>query len=148
MDARSKPTKNRPSAFPDVPEGVRERMARIRKANTKPELLVRSLVHRMGYRYRLHRRDLPGTPDLTFPSLRKVIFVHGCFWHRHDCKLSGRIPETRRDYWGHKLQRNVERDQESIEKLHRLGWDVLVVWECETKDIASLMQLVSNHLGK
>jgi DNA mismatch endonuclease Vsr len=83
MNSRSALPKGKPSAFPDVPQEIRKRMARIRKADTKPELIVRRLAHRMGYRFRLHRRDLPGTPDLTFPALRKVIFAHGCFWHRH-----------------------------------------------------------------
>lgn len=123
-------------------------MARIRKVNTKPEIVVRSLAHRMGYRFRLHRRDLPGTPDLTFPSLRKVIFVHGCFWHRHNCTISGKIPTTRENYWRPKLQRNVERDKESIERLREIGWESLVIWECETRDLTSLQQRISSYLCK
>lgn len=132
--------------FADVPQEVRKRMARIRKADTKPELVVRSLAHRMGYRFRLHRRDLPGTPDLTFPALRKVIFVHGCFWHRHDCKLGGKLPATRMDYWHPKLERNVARDEEVRKALKTIGWDALVVWECETKDIEILKKRIGDYL--
>ena len=122
-------------------------MARIRKVDTKPELVVRSLAHRMGYRFRLYRRDLPGTPDLTFPALRKVIFVHGCFWHQHGCKLSGKLPTTRAGYWHHKLERNVMRDEEATQALKMSGWDVLVIWECETKDLEALRERIGNYLS-
>lgn len=110
-----------------------ERMSRVRGKDTKPELAVRRLVHRMGYRYRLHRRDLPGTPDLVLPSRRKAIFVHGCFWHRHPdpkCKLA-RWPKSRLEFWEPKLEGNRRRDQENQAKLRELGWSVLVVWECQ-----------------
>jgi DNA mismatch endonuclease (patch repair protein) len=83
--------------FDDVPDEIRRRMSKVRKKDTKPEILVRSAAHRLGYRFRLHRTDLPGTPDLTFPGLRKAIFVHGCFWHRHDCRLAGKVPTKRQE---------------------------------------------------
>src|SRR5262249_10070301 len=95
--------------FPGTSLGVRRRMARIRKTDTQPELIVRKLASKFGYRYRLHRRDLPGTPDLVFPARRKVIFVHGCFWHQHKCPLGNKQPRTRREYWVPKLARNVAR---------------------------------------
>lgn len=120
-------------SFDDVPDVVRRRMARVRKKDSKPELVVRRLAHGLGYRFRLHRRDLPGTPDLIFPRLRKAIFVHGCFWHRHDCALAGKVPAKRQEYWLPKLRRNVERDAEAQQKLATLGWKVLTIWECETR---------------
>lgn len=123
------------------------RMRRIRKTDTKPEWVVRRLVHGMGYRYRLHRRDLPGTPDLVFPARRKVIFVHGCFWHQHDCKLGSKQPSANPDYWHPKLSRNVERDAESRRRLAALGWDVLVIWECETRAPSHLPSVISRFLG-
>lgn len=109
-----------------------ENMRRIRSRNTNPELLVRSLVHRLGFRFRLHRSDLPSKPDLVFSSLRKVIFVHGCFWHVHKGCIDGKIPKSRVEYWKAKLERNVERDRMSRKALRKLGWKSLVIWECET----------------
>lgn len=123
-----------------TPAARGERMSRVRGKDTKPELLVRRLIHRMGFRFRLHRRDLPGSPDLAFPSRRKVIFVHGCYWHRHpdpDCKLA-RLPKSRLDFWLPKLEGNRQRDLRNIDALDRLGWGVLVIWECELKNGASL----------
>ena len=110
-------------------------MNRIRAKDMKPEMIVRRLVYAMGYRYRLHRKDLPGKPDLVFGPRRKVIFVHGCFWHQHSdptCKIS-RIPKSKLDYWGPKLSRNTERDKQRQAELKIQGWRVLIVWECETK---------------
>lgn len=110
-------------------------MSRIRSKGMKPEMIVRQLVHGMGYRYRLHRNDLPGKPDLVFGPCRKVIFIHGCFWHQHpdpDCKIA-RLPKSRLDYWIPKLERNFERDCEHQNQLEREGWKVLTVWECETR---------------
>lgn len=115
-----------------------ERMACIRKVDTKPELLVRGLLHRLGFRYRLHRRDLPGTPDLVFPARRKIIFVHGCFWHRHDCNNGRKLPSGRHNYWVPKLSRNVERHARDSARLRELGWNVFVVWECELVDMGRL----------
>ena len=110
-------------------------MRAIRSKDMKPEMAVRKLLHRLGYRYRLHRHDLPGRPDLVFSSRRKVIFVHGCFWHQHrkkDCKLV-RKPKSNTDYWLPKLERNVKRDRKHRKSLKKEGWDVLVIWECEVK---------------
>lgn len=117
-----------------------KRMSLIRGKDTKPEMVVRRLVHSMGYRYRLHRRELPGSPDLVFSVRRKVIFVHGCFWHRHPnstCKLA-RLPKSRQEFWVPKLGSNASRDRRNEQALKADGWDVLVIWECETKDQASL----------
>ena len=124
-------------------------MAAIRSKDMKPELIVRRLVHAMGYRYRLHRKGLPGKPDLAFGPKRKVIFVHGCFWHQHDkadC-LDGRLPKSNTGYWGPKLQRNAERDQRNLAELSKLGWDALVIWECETKDSDALRRRLRKFLN-
>ena len=124
-------------------------MARIRSKSTKPEMIVRKLVHGLGYRYRLHRKDLPGKPDMVFPRRKKIILINGCFWHQHDdpkCKIA-RIPKSRKEYWIPKLQRNVERDRKQIEELQRLGWDVLVIWECQVKDTKSLVDTIMKFLG-
>ena len=116
------------------------RMALIRSANTKPEVAVRRLAHAMGYRFRLHRRDLPGRPDIVFPGRRKVILVHGCFWHAHaDCKVANQ-PKSRSEFWREKFARNKSRDAANLIELARMKWDVLVVWECETKNIDDLRQ--------
>jgi DNA mismatch endonuclease (patch repair protein) len=117
-------------------------MGRVRQKDTKPEMVVRSLTHQLGYRFRLHRRDLPGRPDLVFPKLRKVIFVHGCFWHRHGCSKAT-TPKSNSDYWQPKFAENVERDKRAIAELLRLGWEPMVVWECETRDIDALSQALS-----
>ena len=110
-------------------------MSAIRSKGMKPELLVRSLAHRLGYRFRLHRSDLPGKPDLVFASRRKVVFVNGCFWHQHDtakCR-SARIPKSNEEYWVPKLARTVARDKRNRRSLNALGWQHLTVWECETR---------------
>ena len=122
-------------------------MSRIRKTNTKPEMVVRRLVHGMGFRFRLHRRDLPGTPDLVFPRLRKVIFVHGCFWHQHSCRLGAKQPTANPDYWLPKLARNVERDHQARMTLVGAGWKVLVIWECQTKLPDGLLVLIKELLN-
>ena len=125
-------------------------MSHIRSKDMKPELLVRKLVHSMGYRYRLHQRQLPGQPDLVFGPKRKVIFVHGCFWHMHpdsNC-IDSRMPKSNREYWIPKLKRNVKRDSQHIEALIASGWQVLVIWECETKDMSLLKKIVFNFLEK
>lgn len=111
------------------------RMSLIRGKHTKPEMRVRKMLHAMGYRYRLHGRDLPGNPDIVFRSRRKVIFVHGCFWHRHsdpNCKLA-RLPKSRLEFWEPKLLGNRARDERAVEALKLAGWEVLVVWECESR---------------
>jgi DNA mismatch endonuclease (patch repair protein) len=116
----------------------------------KPEMAVRSLVHRLGYRFRLHRKDLPGKPDLVFAPRKKVIFVHGCFWHQHAASkcLDGRAPKSNTDYWLPKLRRNIERDTNACAELVRLGWKILVVWECETRDEAVLKQTLQTFLAE
>jgi DNA mismatch endonuclease (patch repair protein) len=121
--------------MPDVltPEQRRYNMSRIRNRNTRPEMIVRSLVHRMGYRYRLHRKDLPGKPDLVFPSRRKIIFVHGCFFHMHDCSYGRVVPKTNAEFWRVKRLSNVERDKRNVAALKSEGWEVFTVWECMTK---------------
>jgi DNA mismatch endonuclease (patch repair protein) len=124
-----------------------ENMRAIRGKDTQPEIAVRSLVHKLGYRFRLHRRDLPGKPDLVFPARRKVIFVHGCFWHSHACK-TGLIPNTNRSFWLPKLRRNKARDTKNIEALTRLGWDALVIWQCELKNTATVCTCVKRFLGR
>ena len=123
-------------------------MRAVKGADTTPELAVRSLAHSMGYRFRLHRKDLPGKPDLTFPRLRKVIFVNGCFWHGHDCARGARVPVRNRDYWTQKVARNMERDRSAQSALQRLGWKSLVVWECEIKDQNRLQRTLRRFLGK
>lgn len=122
-------------------------MRRIRKTDTKPELEVRRLTHDLGYRYRVHGGKLPGTPDLVFPARRKVIFVHGCFWHQHDCRLGRKKPSTNVGYWHPKLARNVERDRDSIERLREMGWKALVIWECEATGDAELAGRIAAFLG-
>ena len=113
-------------------------MARIGAKDTKPEMIVRSSAHALGYRFRLHRKDLPGRPDLVFPSRRKVVFVHGCFWHRHPgCRMAS-TPKTRAAYWQSKFDANERRDAAAIEALERSGWAVLVIWECETRNQSTL----------
>jgi DNA mismatch endonuclease (patch repair protein) len=116
------------------PEARSGNMRRIQSKGTSPELYVRRLLHSQGYRYRLHVRDLPGKPDLVFPKLKRVIFVHGCFWHLHSGCREGRIPGSRREYWEPKLLKNVERDAEHVAALRVLGWGAFVVWECELMD--------------
>ena len=110
-------------------------MSRIRGKDTKPELIVRSVVHQMGFRFRLHRRDLPGTPDLVLPRHNKVIFVHGCYWHMHRCRYGRVIPKTNTEFWQTKRTGNVERDRRNIRKLRRNGWSVLILWECWTRNV-------------
>lgn len=122
------------------------RMALVRSKNTKPEILVRQLVHSMGYRYRLHRRGLPGTPDLVFPGRSKIIFIHGCFWHRHAGCALARLPKSRTDFWLLKLTRNAERDARDARALRRLGWGVLTVWECQLRDDTSLTKRIGRFL--
>lgn len=125
-----------------------EIMSKIRAKDMKPEMVVRRLTFAMGYRYRLHRRDLPGTPDLVFPGRKKVIFVHGCFWHQHDsetCRIA-RIPKSNVDYWLPKLERNVARDAENLTQLAAMGWKALIIWECETSDPDLVRSKIRNFL--
>jgi DNA mismatch endonuclease (patch repair protein) len=116
----------------------------------KPEMAVRRLVHHLGYRYRLHRKDLPGKPDLVFGPSKKVIFVHGCFWHGHELEgcLDGRRPKSNKGYWNPKLARNKERDAERVAALKSSGWKVLTIWECEIKDLGKVEKRLIRFLGK
>jgi DNA mismatch endonuclease, patch repair protein len=125
-----------------------ENMRRIKSKNSAPELRVRRIVHGLGYRYRLHEHNLPGRPDLIFPGRKRIIFVHGCFWHSHDrCNLA-HTPRSRQDYWHLKLERNKQRDQAHQRALKALGWKTLIIWECETKDAdaGALTERLQNFL--
>jgi DNA mismatch endonuclease (patch repair protein) len=122
-------------------------MRAIRSKDMLPEMKVRRLAHRLGYRFRLHRKDLPGTPDLVFSSRRKVIFVHGCFWHSHDCKAA-HIPKSNQAYWLPKLERNKVRDARNIDGLRAGGWESLVIWECDTSDESSVIKRLRRFLGR
>jgi DNA mismatch endonuclease (patch repair protein) len=132
-----------------TPEQRRFNMSRIRNRNTKPEMVVRSLVHRMGYRYRLHVKNLAGKPDLVFSKLRKIIFVHGCFFHMHKCLYGKVTPRTNTKFWAMKRQGNVKRDRKNISQLKKDGWEILIIWECMTKPkkIEKLPNIVKNFLN-
>jgi len=123
-------------------------MSRIRDRDTAPEMAVRSLLHRMGCRFRLHRKDLPGKPDIVLSKYRTVIFVHGCFWHRHRrCKFAY-TPKTRIDFWTEKFEKNIERDSRIQRRLRNLGWHVIVVWECKTHDLEKLKDRLNRLLQR
>jgi len=128
------------------PEQRSERMSRVRAKDTKPELIVRRLVWALGYRYRLHNRKLPGCPDLVFSTHKKVIFVHGCFWHQHKACKQYRMPQSRLDFWLPKLGSNMRRDRVNKTKLTKAGWDVLTLWECELKDRDSVSHRIVSFL--
>lgn len=130
-----------------TPEERSARMALVRNKNTKPEMRVRSMVHRMGFRFRLHKSGLPGHPDLVFASARKVIFVHGCFWHRHPGCVRTRLPKSRLDFWQPKLLGNAVRDKKAQSELDALGWAYLVIWECETEAPEILYRKLVGFLG-
>jgi DNA mismatch endonuclease, patch repair protein len=120
-------------------------MSRVGQKNTAPEMALRRALHRLGYRFRLHRRDLPGSPDIVFPSRRKVVFVHGCFWHGHDCRW-GRLPKSRQEYWLPKIETNRERDKRALTELRDAGWEPLVVWQCELRDLEGAVDRVEAFL--
>ena len=122
-------------------------MGAVRSRDTGPEKIVRRIVHRMGYRFRLYRNDLPGKPDLVFPGRRAVVFIHGCFWHSHACKRGRLKPETNADFWAVKLAKNAARDKKQIARLHEQGWRTLVVWECTVKDERRLGDRLRRFLG-
>jgi DNA mismatch endonuclease (patch repair protein) len=122
-------------------------MGRVKGRNTAPERLVRSILHRMGYRFRLHRADLPGKPDIVLPRHRVAVFVHGCFWHVHTCKRSS-VPATNSKFWAEKLARNAERDRRNLEQLSNRGWRPLVVWQCETRSAEQLQDKLRTFLHR
>ena len=123
-----------------------ERMSRVKNRDSKAEMTVRRLVHALGYRYRLHYQKLPGCPDLAFPSRRKVIFVHGCFWHRHDCPLGDRLPKSKLDFWLPKLEGNRVRDHQVNRLLAEKGWSSLIIWECMLRDPEKLRKMIRDFL--
>ncbi|TGE79596.1 very short patch repair endonuclease [Agrobacterium radiobacter] len=128
-------------------------MSRIRSTNTKPEMVVRKLIHSLGYRYRLHRKDLPGKPDITFGPRRKIIEIRGCYWHAHlrydpTCWEARSEAKSNKAYWGPKMDRNVERDRRNLALLDKAGWAVLVIWECELRDMDAVRNRIERFLGK
>lgn len=131
-------------------------MSRVKGKNTKPEMVIRSMLHRLGYRFRLHRKDLPGRPDIVLPKYRTVVFVHGCFWHQHHGCKKATVPENNREFWMAKLMGNIERDKQAHKALEALGWRVAVIWECAIKSnleivvsdlTASLQEDSDQHLS-
>lgn len=123
-------------------------MRRIRSKDTKPEIKVRKLIFKMGYRYRLHWKKLPGKPDIVFPGRKKVIFVHGCFWHQHDNRNCNYVhkPKSRLDYWLPKLERNKQRDNENQKEIEDIGWEYLIIWECQINNTDKLREIITNFL--
>ena len=122
-------------------------MSAIKSKNTKPEIAVRKLLHSMGYRFRLHRKDLPGSPDIVLPKYKTVIFVHGCFWHRHEnCKYAS-TPKTRKEFWENKFKSNKKRDQKIQKEIIDLGWKFIIIWECETHNIQPLEEKIKRLLN-
>lgn len=128
------------------PEARSAQMSRIRSKNTKPEITVRSMLHRLGYRFRLHRKDLPGRPDIVLPKHRKVVLVQGCFWHGHSCRLASK-PKSNVNYWSGKIQKNRLRDQRNLDALEAAGWQVLELWECDIRRFEGLEQRLKNFLA-
>jgi len=121
-------------------------MSRVGSKDTGPEMIVRRLLHRLGYRFRLHDRDLPGSPDIVFRRKRKVVFVHGCFWHGHSCR-QGNPPKSKASYWGPKIAANRDRDARNIEELRKEGWESLILWQCKLEDREKLQELLVSFLG-
>jgi DNA mismatch endonuclease, patch repair protein len=130
-----------------TPERRSWNMSRIQGRNTAPERRVRSLLHRCGFRFSLRRKDLPGKPDVVLPRFQTAVFVHGCFWHRHAGRRNAVLPKTRSDFWFRKLSGSVERDRQNVRDLKKLGWRVLIVWECELKEVAAVTRRVKRFLG-
>lgn len=130
-----------------LPEKRSALMRRVKQKHTKPEMLIRRLLWKMGYRYRLHVKTMPGTPDIVFPGRHKVVLCHGCFWHGHDGCQRSKLPQTNLEFWERKISGNKVRDKRDIETLISSGWKVLVVWECETRDLNSLRQKLIDFLG-
>jgi DNA mismatch endonuclease (patch repair protein) len=122
-------------------------MRAVRSKNTKPEVVVRRTAHALGYRFRLHRKDLPGKPDLVFPGRRAVVFVHGCFWHGHDCAKGKKRPAINMEFWNSKLDSNQVRDEKNVAQLKSAGWRVLIIWECEIQNLSDLSNQLKAFLG-
>ena len=122
-------------------------MRAVKSKDTKPEMAIRRLTHALGFRFRLHRKDLPGSPDLVFPARRKVIFVHGCFWHGHDCTRGARVPQNNRPFWLAKIARNKARDGKTLALLTELRWEPLVIWECELQKQSAVSAKISRFLN-
>ena len=121
-------------------------MSRIKSGNTKPEIVVRSLLHKLGYRFRLHRKDLPGKPDIVLPRYNSVVFVHGCFWHRHTGCKNATVPKTKNIFWREKFKGNIERDIKVQEELQSMGWKILIIWECELSDLDKVKRFLKESL--
>lgn len=130
-----------------TPEQRSRNMAAIHSKDTKPEIVVRTVLHSLGYRFRLHRKDLPGTPDIVLPKYQTVIFVHGCFWHSHDCRYGRVTPATRSEFWSEKRVRTIARDQRKIQALKELDWRVLTIWECEIRNYDALNRFLRESLN-
>lgn len=128
------------------PDRRRALMQKIKSSNTQQELMVRSMLHRLGFRFRIHRKDLPGTPDIVLPGRRIVLFVHGCFWHGHGCRI-GALPKSNLDYWKPKIEANRARDQRTEAELASLGWRVVTVWQCELSDMETLSKRLMEFLA-
>ncbi|WP_348643255.1 very short patch repair endonuclease [Mesorhizobium sp. B2-5-7] len=133
--------------FESVPPTRRLLMSKVRSKDTQPEVALRQYLHSLGYRYRLHQANLPGSPDIVFGSRKRAIFVHGCFWHRHYLCSRSTTPKTRKEFWEAKFRANIERDARNISELDRLGWKIMVVWECETFDLGTLHPKLVEFLG-
>jgi DNA mismatch endonuclease (patch repair protein) len=121
-------------------------MAGVKGKNTKPEILVRKLLYSMGYRYRIHCKDLPGTPDLVLSKYKTVIHIRGCFWHYHEGCKTAHYPKSNADYWAKKINKNISRDNQNVDDLIKLGWNVIIIWECQTKDLKSLAEILKHRL--
>jgi len=131
-----------------VSKAVRSRiMSSVKQRHTKPEMIVRSLLHQLGYRFRLHRKDLPGSPDIVLPKFRTAIFVHGCFWHQHENCGKSRRPSSNQDYWNTKLDENITRDKRKEKELSKLGWRIATVWQCEIRDLETLSKKLKKLLS-
>lgn len=130
------------------PEQRSRNMSKIKQKDTKPEKLLRKAIHRAGFRFRKNVKNLPGKPDIVLPKYKTVIFVHGCFWHRHDCKRGHSIPSNRKKFWIEKFRKNVERDAEKQKLLKEEGWKVIVIWECELKDMDKVLSKLKKELKK
>jgi DNA mismatch endonuclease (patch repair protein) len=136
-----------PTGFEGVTPATRSRMQAVKRRDTGPEMRVRRALHALGYRFRLHRKDLPGTPDIVLPRHRKIILVHGCFWHGHPCCKRATLPVNNAETWRAKIEGNQKRDLRNLTSLREQGWNVLIVWECEVRDSARLANLLRDFLS-